>query len=100
MFALCVPRDAVLAGSCGLGFRMCAWCAPAEGVVAGGCGLGFPLNAWCAAAVDWGVWCDLAWVFFGSGRMWHGGDDAAGLVGGGGVECRAGWGTRVGGGGE
>ncbi len=35
MFALCVARDAVLAGSCGLGFRMCGYCAPVEGVVAG-----------------------------------------------------------------
>ena len=31
MFALCVARDAVLAGLRGLGFRMCAGCAPVEG---------------------------------------------------------------------
>ena len=101
MFDLFLPGVAVMAVSGGLGFRMWAWCAPAEVVVAGGCGLVFPLNIWCAAAVDWRVWCGLVRVFvFGSGRLWHGGDDAAGLVGGGGVECRAGWGTRVGGGGE
>ena len=59
MFALCVPRVAVMAGLRGLGFRMCAWSAPAEGDRHI-----FPLGFFGWGLVGWvGYWFD------GGGKM-------------------------------